>query len=272
MVLATTSRRTSGATVVGERRRSGWLRAVFSVDGRGSLTGARLVLSQEALCAVAFGFYLAVRALTKGQESAAVEHAHGILRFEDRLQLDWERGAQAWVLDRSWWKSFFNWIYVWTYWPMLLVTLFLLWRWDRRRFAIFRDGLILSGLVGLVVFAVYPVAPPRMLDGFHDTVAAASRQHYIAHPKAFINEFAALPSFHAGWVALAGLLLMVVSRRLILRLVAGSIGVLMSIAVVVTANHYVVDVVLGVALAFLGAKVAASKLHPPRDAEQPVLP
>ena len=247
-----------------EQPERGWIRAVFSAEGRGRLTGARLVVSQFAFCLVAFVFYLAVRAITKGQQAIALDHAHRVLRFEDELQLNWERGAQALILDRASLRSFFNWIYVWTYWPMILGTLILLWNWDRRRFAIFRDGLILSGLVGLVIFALYPVAPPRMLDGFHDTIDTASRQHFVAHPQAFINKFAALPSFHAGWVALAGLLLLVASRHWLVRLVAAAIGMLMSIAVVVTANHYVVDVVAGVGLSLLAGLLAAHVLHPAR--------
>ncbi|MCU1344803.1 MAG: phosphatase family protein [Acidimicrobiia bacterium] len=245
----------------GESHRA-WIQAVFSAESRGRLRGAALVLSQIALCAVAFVFYLAVRAFTKGQQTTAVDHAHRVLHFEDDLQLNWERGAQGLILGRDFLRDFFNWIYVWTYWPMLVGTLVLLWRWDRRRFAIFRDGLILSGLVGLVIFALYPVAPPRMLDGFEDTVDAASRQHYIAHPQALINKFAALPSFHAGWVALAGILLMMAGRHWSVRVVGAALGIFMPIAVVVTANHYVVDVVAGVALSLLGAKVAADKLHP----------
>jgi membrane-associated phospholipid phosphatase len=271
MVLADTSDQTLNREVSGSRDNSGWLRAVFSAEGRGRIDGIRLILLQISLCVVAFVFYLAVRAITKGQEPLALDHARRILHFEDRMHLNWERGAQAWILDRSSLRSFFNWIYVWTYWPMLITTLILLWRLDRRRFAIFRDGLILSGLVGLVIFALYPVAPPRMLDGFQDTVDVASRQHYIAHPQAFINKFAALPSFHAGWVALAGLLLMMVSRRWPLRLMAGSIGVFMSVAVVVTANHYVIDVVAGVGLSLLAAKLAASVLHPAQPHEFPDL-
>src|SRR3954451_15655121 len=226
----------------------GWCRAVFTAEGRGRLTGARLVMSQFVLVFVAFLFYLGVRGVTKGQQAIALDHAHRVLHFEDDLQLNWERGAQAFILGRSSLRSFFNAVYVWTYWPMVLGTLILLWRWDRRRFAIFRDGLILSGLIGLVIFALYPVAPPRMLDGFQDTVDAASRQHFIAHPQGLINRFAALPSFHAGWVPLAGLLLMMATRNWAVRIVAGAGALFMPIAVVVTANHYIVDVVAGVGL------------------------
>jgi len=141
----------------------GWFRAVFTAEGRGRLTGARLVMSQFVLVFVAFLFYLGVRGVTKGQQAIALDHAHRVLHFEDDLQLNWERGAQAFILGRSSLRSFFNAVYVWTYWPMVLGTLILLWRWDRRRFAIFRDGLILSGLIGLVIFALYPVAPPGCL-------------------------------------------------------------------------------------------------------------
>src|SRR5262249_12356224 len=35
-----------------------------------------------------------------------------------------------------------------------------------------RDALVITGVIGLVAFWAYPVAPPRMLPGYHDTVEA----------------------------------------------------------------------------------------------------
>jgi hypothetical protein len=153
-------------------------------------------------------------------------------------------------------RQFFTLLYAWGYWPAVVGTLVVLWRIDRRHFAIFRNALFLSGGVGLLVFAAYPAAPPRMLPGFTDTVAN-SGQHFVAHPSGFTNPYAALPSFHAGWFFLAAVVLAravaAPGRRAVLRLSAP----LMSVAVLVTANHYVVDVVLGVSLS-LGALAVVS--------------
>ena len=42
-----------------------------------------------------------------------------------------------------------------------------------------RNEIFLSGALGLLIFLVYPVAPPRFLDGFVDTIDAADRSHGI---------------------------------------------------------------------------------------------
>jgi membrane-associated phospholipid phosphatase len=182
--------------------------------------------------------------------------------------LDWERVAQAFMLHHGPLRTVFDTVYASLYWPMLIGALVVLWRRDHRRFVILRDGMAISGAVGLLVFALYPVAPPRMLDGYVDTVSANARQHFIAHPSSLVNPYAALPSFHAGWVALSALLLALSARRWIIRAVALIPAPLMAVTVVVTANHYVVDVLAGIVLSLLGAVVAAW-LHRDRVAPPP---
>jgi membrane-associated phospholipid phosphatase len=228
--------------------------------GRG---GARGLAVQVGLVAAGFVFYLGVRAVTVGERTTAIRHGQDVLRVERVLGLDWERAGQAFTIHHEWLRDVFDTVYASVYWPMLIGALLVLWRWDRRRYVILRDAMAISGAVGLLVFALYPVAPPRMLDGYVDTVSASARQHFIAHPSSLVNPYAALPSFHAGWVALAALFLAVSARHRIVRAVALVPAPLMAVTVVVTANHYIVDVIAGVGLSLLGAAVAV-RLHRPR--------
>ena len=49
-----------------------------------------------------------------------------------------------------------NWIYIWGHWPVIIATmLWLAWR-HVGVFLRLRDGMLLSGAVGMVVFATYP--------------------------------------------------------------------------------------------------------------------
>jgi len=57
---------------------------------------------------------------------------------------------------------------------------------------------------------------------------------------------------------------MMATRNWAVRIVAGAGALFMPIAVVVTANHYIVDVVAGVGLSLLAAFVAAGYLPPAR--------
>ena len=233
-------------------RRTSWLRSVFSPAGAPEWRSKRAIVAQVALVLGALFAYMAVRFITKGQRRLALENARDLLNFEKLFGIDWERGAQAAVIRRPPWRWFFDTVYVWTYWPMVILTLIMFWRRDRRRYQLFRDALFISGAIGLVVFALYPVAPPRMLDGFTDTVAQVSRQHFVARPTGLANEYAALPSFHAGWIVLAASMIVKATRRFVSRIFAVVGALLMSTAVVVTANHYVIDVIVGVAVSLVG--------------------
>jgi hypothetical protein len=213
--------------------------------------------AQYLAVALAFLAYSAVRFVTRGDRAIALDHGQQLLDLERAIGIDWERSIQDSVIHNDAIRQFFTLLYAWGYWPAVAGTLVVLWRIDRSRFRVFRNALFLSGAAGLVVFAAYPAAPPRMLPGFTDTVAE-SGQHFVAHPSGFTNPYAALPSFHAGWFFLAAVVLAGSVRRSGPRRLLLVVAPLMSVAVVVTANHYLVDVFLGVGLS-LGALAVAAR-------------
>jgi membrane-associated phospholipid phosphatase len=227
--------------------------------------GAQRLPTQVVTVAAGFLVYLGVRAVTVGERAVAIRHGHDVLRVERSLGLDWERASQAATVRHDWLRHLFDTFYASAYWPMIIDALAVLWHRDRQRYVILRDAMAISGAVGLLAFALYPVAPPRMLDGYVDTVSASARQHFIAHPSAFVNPYAALPSFHAGWIALAALVLALSAQRWSVRATVLIPAPLMATTVVVTANHYVLDVVAGVGLSVLGG-ILAFVLHRPRTA------
>jgi hypothetical protein len=207
------------------------------------------------LVVLAFVAYMLTRAITAGGRDQALRNARELLDWERRLGLDFELGAQRALAAPGFGRELFTTIYVWAYWPVVVGTLVILWRRNRSRYRIMRDALFLSGAAGLFLFAAFPVAPPRMLGQFVDTVPAGSRQHFIAHPSGVVNPYAAFPSFHAGWFVLA-LAVLTWRRHRIVELGAAIAATLMVLAVVVTANHYVVDVLGGVAICAAALVVA----------------
>jgi hypothetical protein len=239
--------------------------APSAAPARAVLPALRGVAVQAGLLTLAAVAYLAVRAITQGDPAAAEGNGYDVLHVERLLGLDWEQGAQRLVLDHGMVVRWFNAVYVWAFWPFLVLALVVLYVRDRTRYAVLRNAMFVSGGAGLVIFAVFPVAPPRFLDGFTDTVALVSGQDHLAHPSAFSNEYAAVPSFHVGWTVLAALALLPVLRHPVLRVLLVGHGALMAVTVVVTANHYVVDGVIGVAISG-GALLVARRLHAARRA------
>lgn len=220
-------------------------------------TRVRWVLVQASIITGAIFCYFQVRGLTESQPATAVAHARDLLEIERWLRVDVEAAVQEPLLGRPWLQSAANWVYIWGHWPVIVATLaWLAWR-HRREFLRLRDAMVVSGAMGLVVFMTYPVAPPRLVDhGMVDTVTLSSRSYRVLQPPNFVNQYAAMPSLHAGWDLLVGISIATATTWTVLRVVAGLLPLLMAYAVVATANHYVVDVVAGVTFALVGYTAA----------------
>lgn len=236
-----------------------------------SRSRVRWVLAQAALVAVAVFCYFQVRGLTQSDPATAVAHARDLLALEQRLGLAVEEQAQAPLAGRPWLQTAANWVYIWGHWPVIVATmLWLAWR-HRDAFLRLRDAMLVSGALGLVVFVTYPVAPPRLVDGdLIDTVTASSRSYRVLQPPNFVNQYAAMPSLHAGWDLLVGLSILTAATWLAVRVAAGLLPLLMTSAVVVTANHYVLDVAAGIALALVGWVAAVALERARRRRREPV--
>ena len=216
------------------------------------------MLRQFALVAGAALLYFLVRGLTQGEAEEARRHGLDVLAFERRLSFDVEARWQVLVLRRPMLVTFANWVYMWGHWPVVGVTLLVLYLRQRGAYLHLRNAMFVSGAIGLVIFASYPVAPPRLLaDGaFVDTVTRWSHSYRVLQPPALVNRYAAMPSLHVGWNLLVGVVLWTSFRSRAVRCFAVLGPSLMCIAVVVTANHYVLDAIVGAALALFGLVVA----------------
>ncbi len=208
--------------------------------------------SQVVLITVAALLYFGARLITKGADALAFANAQDLIAFERWLGIYVEKAAQEMVLDNRAVVTFFNWVYIWFHWPVILGSFFFLYRYSRGSFVLFRNAIFVSGAIGLVIFITFPVAPPRFLDGFTDTVTELSVSYKILQPPSVVNKYAALPSFHVGWNVLAGIMLWKATKFTPLRVFSVLSPALMTAAVVFTANHYIIDAVVGIAIALIG--------------------
>ena len=203
------------------------------------------------------GTYFGVRGVTAGDADVAVDHAHDVLAVEQALGLDVEAGVQALLVDLDTVTTLANWVYIWGHWPVIALTLLWLALHDRRLFLRLRNAMVASGVMGLCVYTTYPVAPPRLAGlGFVDTITEQSRSYRVLQPPAFVNQYAAMPSLHVGWDLLVGLALVAAAGSVALRTVGRLMPVVMGAATVLTANHYVLDVLVGAAFGLAGWAVA----------------
>jgi hypothetical protein len=198
--------------------------------------------------------YFFVRDLSAGQESEAYANAATIVNLQQTLGLDWESTLQQRILDTDWVVAGVNWIYIWGHFPVIILSLFLLFGLSRHNFITLRNALVISGTIGLVCFALYPVAPPRLFnpDAFFDSLGELSGSYRILQNPKITNQFAAVPSFHVGWNILVAVAVWRSTRFIALRALALASPLLMMTAVVLTANHWLLDVVAGISVALAG--------------------
>ncbi|HMN97856.1 MAG TPA: phosphatase PAP2 family protein [Miltoncostaeaceae bacterium] len=220
--------------------------------------GWRPLLVQMLLIVGAALCYFAVRGLTQSSLDAALDNARLLVRIEADLGIEWEHAAQALVIDHETLVRIVNAVYMYGHWPVIALTLGVLFARAPDRFYLLRNAMFVSGAIGLVIFALVPVAPPRLgVLSLIDTITEGTSEYRTLQPPGLINRYAALPSLHFGWNLLVGIVVWHATRNRWLRATAVALPVAMAFAVVATANHYVLDVVAGGAVALVGLAIAS---------------
>jgi uncharacterized membrane protein YjdF len=194
------------------------------------------------------GAYTLGRFLAESDPGTAFSNTDRVMAFERSLGLFFEPRLQEIVQRSEPVLRTMNWIYSFAFLAITGAILIWLWLHDDENYRLMRNSMALSALIAIPLMAVFPVAPPRLVpdSGMVDTIAIFGREH------AFANEYAAIPSLHVGWMAVAGLALgRSIGGRLGVAL-ALALGPLMAVNVMVTGNHFWVDGVIGAAIA-LGA-------------------
>lgn len=214
--------------------------------------------------------YFSVRSLTEGSRAQAIENARDLVRFQDWLGIGWETTMQSWIEGSQTMITLANWAYIYGHWPFIaIVGVWLMWA-HPHDYRLTRNAFLISGGIGMVIFAFYPVAPPRLLDlGLVDTVTEHSHAYRVLQPPAFTNQYAALPSLHFGWNLLIGIALVRVSERWWVELIGWLSPVIMFFATILTANHFIIDAIAGAIVALTGL-AAAVTLRRWRSSKVPV--
>jgi hypothetical protein len=227
-----------------------------------------------ALIAVFYGAYTLVRLLIPHDESAAYVHAGQVMRFEHRLGPNVELALNHALLHAPLLAKAANLYYATAHFAVTLAVLVWLYRRRPEAYRWLRTSLLLATAVALVGFWVYPLAPPRFLggEGFVDPVTAFHSFGLYSSPQAgsLTNQFAAMPSMHAGWALWCAVALIVGTRRPLVRTMAALYPIITIAVIFSTANHYLLDAVAGVtvmAFALLGGPMLHLRANRPRSAK-----
>jgi hypothetical protein len=217
------------------------------------------------LLVLLYATYLAARAAMGVHVGAAQHRGQKVLDLEAMAHLDVERPLNTFVAAVPALGLAFAYLYATLHYlvtPTVLVWLALR-RQDGYRQA--RNALLVATAIGLLGYWLLPTAPPRLLGaGFSDTMATFSGVGWWGQAasaprgmEALSNQYAALPSLHVGWALWVALMVSRQCRSPLLRRWVWAYPALMTVVVMATANHYLLDALAGIACALLGSWIAS---------------
>ena len=208
-------------------------------------------------------------------------NAKRLLDLEDRFGIAWESAVQTALLPHNWVVRGSNVYYVFGFLPILIGSALLAaWR-ASSSLRYWRLVFASSLMMALIGYSAFPLAPPRLLPdhwGFVDTLMVYGPRYYgdatgsslfngFGSLPSTVNVYAAMPSMHVAWSVIAGILFAAsFGNRRWAVVLAVLHPLLMSFSVIVTANHYLLDVVAG--LIVLGVAIAVVQAIEKRSARR----
>jgi len=227
------------------------------------------VLRQVLLFAAAYYAYRLTRGWIDDGQGAAIafENARHLINIEQSTHTFIERDVQIFTSGWSLPRDIASVLYMNAQVGVTLAGLVFIYLFHNERFYFVRNMFMVSMVLALVGYSVYPTAPPRFFFpeyGFEDTVAQFSGIGHDAGVNALFNPYAAVPSMHCCFAIFVGLTLARSCRRRAARIAWGVWPLVMTWVVVTTGNHWILDAVLGAATAAVsyGAAVWLARVRP----------
>ena len=215
----------------------------------------RAGLIEVSLYVGAYIVYLVTRGLVHSDARAVgLVNGEKVASLQRDLGFLWEPGWQSWALENV--KALvvtLNWVYIITYWPVILTAALVLYLKDRRGYNFYRTVVFINLGGALLTFMVFPVASPFAILGVEltDSIQEFGPKFYGSDGMAsYYNISAAMPSLHFSWTVILGVLFWR-SFPGWYRAAGLLYPVLTFFAITLTGNHFILDAVAGGTLAAL---------------------
>jgi hypothetical protein len=197
--------------------------------------------------------YNVIRALPRPHDVAAFAHAREILSFEGPL-FGWiEVPLNQWMAGVPVVAVAACYFYAALHYAATPLVLFRSRRQGGWQYWRGYWSLVIASGIALVVYALYPVAPPRLVPDLDIVDVMRSFSQYgwwgaaASAPRGIgdaTNQFAALPSMHFGWALWCAIQMWGFGSRF-WRVLALLYPTLLTVVVIGTGNHFITDVAAG---------------------------
>jgi len=214
-----------------------------------------------SLVAVFEGVYEWTSDLAGKSAPVAYRHALDQIRVERALGLFREHTIQSWALHSRVLIELADLFYATAHFILPVVALLWVFRVDPVRYLRGRDALAWTTAIALACFVVFPLMPPRMLPARFGVIDTMER---IGGPGSWDtvllkdagNPFAAMPSLHVSWALWSVLVLYPLVKRRWIRVLLVLDPIATVITILITGNHYILDILGGVAVLAIGYGLA----------------
>ncbi|MEU2730377.1 phosphatase PAP2 family protein [Streptomyces griseoviridis] len=212
------------------------------------------------LIAVSYWTYSLIRNAVPEQRAEALRNADWIWRIEHDLGIAVEDSVNHAVNAVSWLIVGMNYYYATLHFVITLGVLVWLYRCHPGRYAAARLVLFATTGVALVGYYLFPLAPPRLMNGgdFVDTVSVHQTWGSMASGdlKHMSNQYAAMPSMHIGWSLWCGVTIFALASVPWARVLGLLYPAVTLLVIVATANHFWLDAVGGILCLAFGFAVS----------------
>lgn len=236
--------------------KSGWQARIRSLR----TPGRPRLWFEILLIAVSYWLYSLVRNAVPEQKAAALANADWIWSAEKSLGLAFEESVNHAVNSVTWLIVSMNYYYATLHFVVTIGVLVWLFRRHPGRYAATRLVLFATTGVALLGYYLYPLAPPRLMNGanFIDTVLVHETWGSMASGnfKNMSNQYAAMPSMHIGWSLWCGLTIFALASAPWAKILGLLYPTLTLVVIVATANHFWLDAVGGMACLAFGYAVS----------------
>ncbi|NUP52290.1 MAG: phosphatase PAP2 family protein [Catenulispora sp.] len=235
------------------------------------------MLIEIVLVLVGYYCYRVTQNAASHGHDAPFHRGRDILNLEQTLHIDAEHWLNHTVDKITWLIVGMNYYYATLHFIVTIGVFIWVYVKFPERYRAIRTAMFAMNAVALIVFYLYAVAPPRLLDPshfidtfcVHHTWGRTSCGGVAGLSGSVTNEYAAMPSLHIGWALWCGLAMAHLAKRKWVKVVGILYPVATFLVIITTAQHYVLDMVGGLMVLAAGFLVQRILLGRPAYSAPP---